>query len=66
MVDVVEPFSAVDLAVALKARDVLVYAIGPQRIRVVTHLDVSAAQCAEAAEHFIAAAAALGQRAAAA
>lgn len=66
MVDIAAPLSAAQLAAELKERGVLVYAIGPQRIRVVTHLDVGAAQCAEAAGHFIAAAAALDQRAAAA
>jgi threonine aldolase len=33
-----------------KARDVLLFAFGPRTLRVVTHLDVSQAQCAEAAD----------------
>jgi threonine aldolase len=66
MIDVQGGFGAAELAAALKDRGVLVYAIAPQRIRAVTHLDVSAAQCAEAAQYFVEAAAALSQRAAAA
>lgn len=66
MVDIAADFSAADLAAALQARGVLVYAIGPQRIRAVTHFDVSAEDCRTAAGHFVDAAAGLGQRAAAA
>jgi threonine aldolase len=42
--------TARDVAAALKARGVLVHASGPQRLRACTHLDVSAAQVARAAE----------------
>jgi threonine aldolase len=33
-----------------KARDVLLFAFGPRTLRVVTHLDVSQAQCLRAAD----------------
>jgi threonine aldolase len=66
MIDVSGGITAAELAAALRERGVLVYAIAPQRIRAVTHLDVSAEQCAAAAGHFVEAAAALGQRAVAA
>jgi threonine aldolase len=36
------------LAAECKARGLLIHAIGPRRIRLVTHLDVSRAQCEEA------------------
>ena len=42
--------TAGDVAAALKARGVLVHAAGPQTLRACTHLDVSAAQAARAAE----------------
>ena len=39
----------IDMAAA-RERGVLIYAFGPRRIRAVTHLDVSAAQCRRAGE----------------
>jgi threonine aldolase len=66
MIDLTGSTPAAELAGTLKERGVLAYAIGPKRIRVVTHLDVTAQQCAAAADHFIAAADALSGRAAAA
>jgi threonine aldolase len=44
--------SAKEIADALQKRGVLVSAISPERIRAVTHLDVSAAQCERAADAF--------------
>jgi len=41
--------SATDLVARLKARGVLASALGPDRIRLVTHLDVSRPACVEAA-----------------
>jgi len=41
---------AADLVARLKSRGVLVSAIGPATIRLVTHLDVSRAQCIDAAQ----------------
>jgi len=38
------------IVAAARAKGVLVFAFGPRTIRAVTHLDVSRAQCAEAAE----------------
>ena len=49
MIDLVAG-SAADLVAAAKSRDVLVTAAGPQRIRVVTHLDVSRDQVMQAAK----------------
>lgn len=42
--------TARDVAAALKQQGVLVHAVGPQTFRACTHLDVSAAQAARAAE----------------
>ena len=42
--------TARDVAAALKARGVLVHVAGPHTLRACTHLDVSAAQAARAAE----------------
>ena len=42
--------SAAALSDALKARGVLIGAMGPHRLRAVTHLDVDAAAVAEAGE----------------
>ena len=50
---------AAALVAALRARGVLLNAFGRRRLRAVTHLDVSAADCARAAEHIAAAWAAL-------
>lgn len=41
---------AARIVAAARERGVLVYAFGPRRIRAVTHLDVSAAQCRRAGE----------------
>src|SRR5262245_32805571 len=41
--------SAAEFAAELKSRDVLSLAIGPQQVRMVTHLDVNEAQCRQAA-----------------
>jgi threonine aldolase len=41
--------SAAEFVAELKSRDVLSLAIGPQQVRMVTHLDVSDAQCRQAA-----------------
>ncbi len=49
MIDLVSG-SAADLVATAKSRDVLVTASGPQRIRVVTHLDVSRDQVMQAAK----------------
>jgi threonine aldolase len=50
MVDIAIPgLTAADLAARLASR-VLAYAIAAQRIRLLTHLDVTRAQCIEAAE----------------
>ena len=45
-----EKLSAAELAARLKARGVLVGALGPDLIRLVTHLDVDRAACVAAAE----------------
>jgi threonine aldolase len=37
--------TAKEVAAALQKRNILVHAAGPQTIRMVTHLDVSAADC---------------------
>ena len=42
--------TAKEVAAALKKRDILVHAAGPQTIRMCTHLDVSAAQAERVAE----------------
>jgi threonine aldolase len=42
--------SAAELVAELKSRGVLCLAIGPQQVRLVTHLDVTEAQCRQAAE----------------
>ncbi len=44
------PFDASTLQTRLAARGVLALATGPRRMRMVTHLDVSGAQCATAAQ----------------
>ena len=41
--------SAAELVAELKSRGVLCLAIGPQQVRLVTHLDVSESQCRQAA-----------------
>ena len=41
---------AARIVAAARERGVLIYAFGPRRIRAVTHLDVSAAQCRRAGE----------------
>jgi len=40
--------SAAEFVAELKSRDVLALAIGPQQVRMVTHLDVNEAQCVQA------------------
>jgi threonine aldolase len=40
--------SAAEFAAELKSRELLALAIGPQQVRMVTHLDVSEAQCVQA------------------
>ena len=50
MVDVRGPFSAADYAQRLGERGVLVFAVGPKRIRAVTNLDVTGEQCSKAGE----------------
>lgn len=42
--------TAKDVAAALKSRNILIHAAGPQMVRVCTHLDVSAAQAERVAE----------------
>jgi threonine aldolase len=42
--------AAADVVAAAKARGVLLFAFGPRTLRLVTHLDVDAAQCARAAD----------------
>lgn len=42
--------TAAEFAAELKEQNVLCFAIGPAQVRLVTHLDVSQAQCAAAAE----------------
>jgi threonine aldolase len=42
--------SAAEFAAELKAQNVLCLAIGPQQVRLVTHLDVNEAQCRQAAK----------------
>jgi threonine aldolase len=42
--------SAAEFAAELKSQNVLCLAIGPQQVRLVTHLDVSEAQCKQAAK----------------
>ena len=42
--------SAAEFAAELKSQNVLCLAIGPQQVRMVTHLDVSEAQCRQAAK----------------
>lgn len=57
MVDVAPGVAAADLAALLNTEyHVWAIAIGPQRIRAVTHLDVTRAQCEEAGRAFVAAA----------
>ena len=41
--------SAAELVARLKARNILMSAVGPDTIRMVTHLDVDRAACLEAA-----------------
>jgi threonine aldolase len=61
MVDVNEPLPpAAAFAAALRARGVLCLALGPRRLRLVTHLDVSRADCQRAVELFAATAAEAG------
>jgi threonine aldolase len=45
--------SGADLVGRLKARGVLANALGPDLVRLVTHRDVSRAECVEAAEVMI-------------
>jgi len=45
---------AVAVVAAARARGVLLNAFGPRTVRAVTHLDVSAAQCDEAAQQLFA------------
>ncbi len=42
--------TAADLTARLKARDILLSAVGPQSVRLVTHLDVSRGDCIAAAQ----------------
>jgi len=42
--------SAADLTARLKARGILMSAVGPNTVRMVTHLDVSRGDCVAAAE----------------
>ncbi len=42
--------TAADLTARLKARDILMSAVGPQSVRLVTHLDVSRGNCIAAAQ----------------
>jgi threonine aldolase len=42
--------TAADLTARLKARDILMSAVGPQSVRLVTHLDVSRGDCIAAAQ----------------
>jgi threonine aldolase len=51
--------TAAEVAAELKSQGVWTLAIGPQQIRMVTHLDVSEAQCLRAAEILVATAARL-------
>ena len=61
MVEVAAPLVASELALACAAEGVRCSALAPTRLRLVTHLDVDAAQCAQAADVLAAAArAALG------
>jgi threonine aldolase len=60
MVDLAEGVQAADLAELLKSEyEVWALAIGPRRIRAVTHLDVTREQCEQAGQAFVAAAARL-------
>jgi threonine aldolase len=66
MIDIAAGYPAAALSQALRERDVLAFAIGPQRIRAVTHLDVTAEQCQTAGQLIVETAAALAGRALAA
>ena len=64
MVDVRGAFTAAELAAKLAEADVLVFAIGPRRIRAVTNLNVSSEDCRRAGELFCSCAAQLSSTAA--
>jgi threonine aldolase len=59
MIDVTANFSASELAAKLAERGVLVFAIGPKRLRAVTNLNVTTDDCRRAGEQFTACAAEL-------
>ena len=45
--------NATELVAAAKSRSILINALGPTKMRLLTHLDVSRAQCEQAAETLV-------------